>query len=59
MEFEQQVGAPRYERGEERLDQRNGTRSRRFGHADGHDRFGGAAPSQRQLFPVVHGAKHA
>jgi transposase-like protein len=30
MEFEQQVGAPRYERGEERLDQRNGTRSRRF-----------------------------
>ena len=30
MEFEQQVGAPRYERGEERLNQRNGTRSRRF-----------------------------
>jgi putative transposase len=30
MEFEQQVGAPRYERSEERLDQRNGTRSRRF-----------------------------
>jgi putative transposase len=30
MEFEQQVGAQRYERGEERLDQRNGTRSRRF-----------------------------
>jgi putative transposase len=30
MEFDQQVGASRYERGEERLDQRNGTRSRRF-----------------------------
>jgi len=30
MEFEQQVGIPRYERGEERRDQRNGTRSRRF-----------------------------
>lgn len=30
MEFDQQVGASRYERSEERLDQRNGTRSRRF-----------------------------
>lgn len=30
MEFEQQIGASRYERSEERLDQRNGTRSRRF-----------------------------
>lgn len=30
MEFDQRVGAARYERGEERLDQRNGTRSRRF-----------------------------
>ena len=30
MEFEHQVGAQRYERSEERLDQRNGTRSRRF-----------------------------
>jgi len=30
MEFDQQVGASRYERGEERRDQRNGTRSRRF-----------------------------
>jgi putative transposase len=30
LEFDQRVGAPRYERGEERLDQRNGTRPRRF-----------------------------
>jgi putative transposase len=30
LEFDQRVGAARYERGEERLDQRNGTRSRRF-----------------------------
>jgi len=30
MEFDQRVGASRYERGEERLDHRNGTRSRRF-----------------------------
>ena len=30
MEFDQQIGASRYERSEERLDQRNGTRKRRF-----------------------------
>lgn len=30
MEFDQQVGASRYERGEGRLDQRNGMRTRRF-----------------------------
>jgi putative transposase len=30
LEFDQRVGAPRYERGEDRLDQRNGTRPRRF-----------------------------
>lgn len=30
LEFEQQVGASRYERSEGRLDQRNGTRTRRF-----------------------------
>jgi putative transposase len=30
LEFDQQVGAPRYERSEGRLDQRNGARTRRF-----------------------------
>ena len=59
MEFEQQVGAPHYERGEEAPGPAQRHAFRRFEHADGHDRFGGAAPSQRQLFPVVHGAKHA
>ena len=59
MEFEQQVGALRYgRRGEEHA--WTSATARTFPalrHADGHDRFGGAAPSQRQLFPVVHGAK--
>jgi putative transposase len=59
LEFDQQVGASRYERSEGRLDQRNGTRTRRFDTRMGTIDL--EVPRRRSGvdFPILPGAQYA